>query len=133
MRPRGLLALLAAAVLTSGLGLSLLLLPAGMEKLRLLSLSRNKIKKIERLEGACGSRLRKSCYCGPALLLTSCPLPSDDADVADTLEELWLSYNAITSLDGLAPCKKLQVLYLGNNKIADWAELDKLAALPELR
>ena len=45
----------------------------GMEKLRLLSLSRNAIKKVERLE-----------------------------DVAETLEELWLSYNQISTLDGLA-------------------------------
>lgn len=66
-------------------------------------------------------------------MLTLFAAGSASADVAETLEELWLSYNAITSLDGLAACKKLQVLYLGNNKIADWAELDKLAALPELR
>lgn len=76
----------------------------GMERLRLLSLSRNCLKRIERLE-----------------------------DVADTLEELWLSYNQISSLDGLEKCTKLRTLYIGNNKIADLAELDKLAALPELR
>lgn len=100
----------------------------GMDKLRLLSLSRNAIKRIERLE-----------------------------DVADTLEELWLSYNQISALDGLAGCvrvllvtvhhacelylmcavacrcNKLRTLYLSNNKIADWAELDKLAGLPELK
>jgi Leucine-rich repeat (LRR) protein len=52
----------------------------GMENLRLLSLSRNAIKKIERLE-----------------------------DVANTLEELWISYNLISSLDGLGACQKLQV------------------------
>jgi dynein light chain 1, axonemal len=76
----------------------------GMESLRLLSLSRNALKKIERLE-----------------------------DVAATLEELWLSYNSIATLDGLQACAKLQVLYMSNNKIADWGELDKLAGLPELR
>jgi len=139
----------------------------GMEKLRLLSLSRNALKKIERLE-----------------------------DVSETLEELWLSYNLISTLDGLGACQKLQVIYLvsaqggragetegaqgvrgglrrrrrvtdkcparcrpriaprlparspahlpsctpsclsllqGNNKIADWAELDKLAGLGSLR
>jgi dynein light chain 1 len=76
----------------------------GMEKLRLLSLSRNALKKIERLE-----------------------------DVSETLEELWLSYNQISSLDGLGACQKLQVLYIGNNKIADWGELDKLAGLSSLR
>jgi dynein light chain 1 len=77
---------------------------SGMERLRILSLSRNLLKKIERLE-----------------------------DVAPTLEELWLSYNQISSLDGLAPLQALEVLYLGNNRVSDWAELDKLAALPKLR
>ena len=76
----------------------------GMEKLRLLSLSRNALKKIERLE-----------------------------DVSETLEELWLSYNQISTLDGLGACQKLQVLYLGNNKVIDWGELDKLAGLGSLR
>ncbi len=50
-----------------------------------------------------------------------------------TLEELWLSYNQIASLDGLAGCNALQVLYMANNGLRDWAELDKLAALPALR
>lgn len=56
---------------------------AGMEKLRLLSLSRNALKKIERLD-----------------------------DVAETLEELWLSYNKISSLDGLSGLKNLRVRLL---------------------
>ncbi len=77
---------------------------AGMDALKILTLSRNMLKKIERLE-----------------------------DVAGTLEELWLSYNMISSLDGLAACAALQVLYIGQNRIADWAEVDKLAALPLLR
>lgn len=76
----------------------------GMDNLKLLSLSRNALKKIERLE-----------------------------DVAATLEELWISYNQISSLDGLNSCSKLQVLYMTNNKISDWGELDKLAGLSELR
>lgn len=77
---------------------------AGMEKLQILSLSRNLLKRIEKLE-----------------------------DVGGTLQELWLSYNSISSLDGLAPCVALTTLYLSNNKIADWAELDKLASLPSLQ
>ncbi len=52
----------------------------GMDNLKILSLSRNLLKKIERLE-----------------------------DVAGTLEELWISYNMISSLDGLQACSKLQV------------------------
>ena len=77
---------------------------AGMENLKILSLSRNVLKKIEKLD-----------------------------EVGGTLEELWLSYNAISSLDGLAPCTALRVLYIGNNKISDWAEVDKLAAMPNLK
>ena len=46
---------------------------AGMSSLKILSLGRNNIKKIEKLE-----------------------------DVAETLEELWISYNQITTLDGLS-------------------------------
>lgn len=76
----------------------------GMGKVRIYSLARNRIKKIEKLE-----------------------------DVADTLEQLWLSYNEISSLDGLSSLINLQVLYLGNNRITDWAELSKLADLPKLR
>ena len=68
-----------------------------MQKLQILSLGRNQIKKIEKLE-----------------------------DLAKTLEELWLSYNMITTLDGLASLSKLRVLYLGNNRIKDWSELEKL-------
>lgn len=54
-------------------------------------------------------------------------------DVAGTLEELWVSYNQISSLDGLAGCTNLQVLYISNNQIKSWAELDKLAGLSQLR
>lgn len=50
-----------------------------------------------------------------------------------TLEELWISYNQISSLDGLAGCTNLQVLYISNNLIKNWAELDKLAGLEHLR
>jgi dynein light chain 1 len=76
-----------------------------MEALKILTLSRNMLKKIERLE-----------------------------DVATTLEELWISYNSISSLDGLSACSKtLTTLYIGNNRISDWAEVEKLAGLEALR
>lgn len=76
----------------------------GMKKLRILSLGRNNIKKIEKLE-----------------------------DLSETLEELWISYNQISSLDGLAPLRKLQVLYMSNNRLKDFSELEKLTANTELR
>ena len=72
----------------------------GMQKLKILSLGRNQIKKIEKLE-----------------------------DLSKTLEELWLTYNMITNLDGLASLSKLRVLYVGNNRIKDWGELEKLVCV----
>ena len=77
---------------------------SGMARLRILSLARNRIKRIEKLE-----------------------------DVADTLEQLWLSYNEVSTLDGLAGLNNLEVLYLSNNQVRDWGELAKLADLPKLR
>jgi len=77
---------------------------AGMKKLRILSLGRNVIKKIEKLD-----------------------------DVAETLEELWISYNQISSLDGLSNLQNLTTLYMSNNNIRSFAELTKLQALPKLR
>mmetsp|Transcript_30936 Transcript_30936/g.100749 ORF Transcript_30936/g.100749 Transcript_30936/m.100749 type:complete len:204 (+) Transcript_30936:76-687(+) len=72
---------------------------SGMDNLVILSLGRNLIKKIENLDG-----------------------------VADTLEELWLSYNQITSLSNIDKLTKLKVLYVANNKIAAYSELEKLSA-----
>ena len=76
----------------------------GMARLKILSLARNQIKKIEKLE-----------------------------DVAGTLEELWVSYNLIPTLDGLQGLSQLTTLYISNNLIKQWSELDKLASLPNLR
>lgn len=59
--------------------------------LKILSLGRNCIKKIEGLEA-----------------------------VAETLEELWISYNQIERLNGIECCKRLKILYASNNKIKAW-------------
>lgn len=77
---------------------------AGMQSLRILSLGRNNIKKIEKLD-----------------------------DVASTLEQLWISYNQIASLEGLQCLVNLSTLYMSNNKIKSFEELSKLATLPKLR
>ena len=74
-----------------------------LKNLEILSLGRNVIKRIQGLE-----------------------------EIGATLKELWLSYNQISSLEGLAPCVKLSTLYISNNKIKDWAEVRKLSLLPEL-
>eukprot|EP01017_Pseudomicrothorax_dubius_P022064 TRINITY_DN2375_c0_g2_i2.p1 TRINITY_DN2375_c0_g2~~TRINITY_DN2375_c0_g2_i2.p1 ORF type:complete len:156 (-),score=36.20 TRINITY_DN2375_c0_g2_i2:119-586(-) len=75
-----------------------------LRNLEILSLSRNRIKRIAGLE-----------------------------EVGKTLKELWLSYNFIDKLDGLQSCIKLQTLYVSNNRITSWDELDKLKELPELQ
>ncbi|KAL2919937.1 hypothetical protein HK105_200003 [Polyrhizophydium stewartii] len=71
--------------------------------LRILSLGRNNIKKIEGLDA-----------------------------VADTLEELWVSYNQIEKLNGVECCKKLKILYASNNKIKAWDGVTPAQALPVL-
>ena len=48
-------------------------------------------------------------------------------DIGENLEQLWISYNLIESLNGLAPhCKALKVLYIAHNKLKNWSEIDKL-------
>lgn len=71
----------------------------GMSELKVLSLGRNNLKKVEKLE-----------------------------DVAGTLQQLWISYNQIASLDGLACLTNLTTLYCSNNAIKSFSELDKLKA-----
>jgi dynein light chain 1 len=56
---------------------------SGMDSLEILSLGRNNIKKIEGLDG-----------------------------VADTLKELWISYNNIEKLAGVEKLKALEVLFM---------------------
>lgn len=71
----------------------------GMSELKILSIGRNNIKKIEKLE-----------------------------DVASSLQQLWISYNQISSLDGLACVTGLTTLYCSNNLIKSFSELDKLVS-----
>jgi len=61
---------------------------------QILSLGRNAIKKIEGLNEVC-----------------------------DTLEQLWVSYNAIGSFSGIEKLVNLTVLYASNNKIDKWPEV----------
>ncbi|KAJ4454687.1 putative Dynein light chain 1; axonemal [Paratrimastix pyriformis] len=75
----------------------------GLERLEILSLGRNLIKKIEGLEF-----------------------------VASTLKQLWLSYNNIDKLGPVCCCLGLTTLYISHNNIDKWAEVDRLVALPNL-
>lgn len=52
--------------------------------------------------------------------------------VADTLEELWISYNLVEKLKGINVLRKLRVLYMSNNLIKDWVEFARLQELPNL-
>ncbi len=70
-----------------------------MANLKTLSVGRNNIKKIEKME-----------------------------DVALTLEQLWISYNQISSLEGLSCLKKLTTLYMSNNAIKSFGELNHLVS-----
>jgi len=72
---------------------------SGMASLRVLSIGRNNIKKIIGLD-----------------------------EVAGTLEQLWISYNMIGSLDGLSSLTKLTTLYCSNNLLKSFSDLDKLVS-----
>mmetsp|Transcript_53235 Transcript_53235/g.106737 ORF Transcript_53235/g.106737 Transcript_53235/m.106737 type:complete len:162 (-) Transcript_53235:729-1214(-) len=76
----------------------------GCEQLEILSLGRNQIKKLDGVE-----------------------------DVGETLQELWISYNLITSLKGAEKLQKLRVLYISQNLIAKLPELDPLKECKELQ
>ncbi|PSC71349.1 Diacylglycerol O-acyltransferase 2B [Micractinium conductrix] len=76
---------------------------AGLDALQVLSLGRNCLKKLENLEA-----------------------------VAGTLQQLWISYNQVDRLAGIEKCASLRVLYASNNKLKDWAEVERLSGLPHL-
>ena len=69
----------------------------------MLSLGRNMIKKFENIES-----------------------------IADSVEEIWISYNLIESLSGLDKAKGLKKLFMSNNKVSKWTEIEKLQANPNL-
>jgi dynein light chain 1 len=74
-----------------------------LKNLKILSLGRNAIRKLEQLD-----------------------LPQ--------LEQLWVSYNKVDKLSGMDKLKSLKVLYMSNNQIASWSEIDRLAnQCPELK
>lgn len=74
-----------------------------LRNLEILSLSRNNIRRISGLE-----------------------------QIGQSLKELWLSYNLIDKLDNLQSCVKLHTLFITNNKIKSWDEVDRLKELPEI-
>lgn len=53
--------------------------------------------------------------------------------LADTLEELWISYNFIDKTKGVLRMHKLKVLHMSNNKVDDWNEVQKLSEMESLQ
>eukprot|EP00099_Drosophila_melanogaster_P005218 NP_001246039.1 uncharacterized protein Dmel_CG10839, isoform B [Drosophila melanogaster] len=76
---------------------------SGMKNLKVLSLARNNLKTLNGIE----------------------PL-------ADTLEELWVSYNNIEKTKPLESMKALRVFYISFNMIKDWTEFMRMGVPPNL-
>ena len=75
-----------------------------LKNLEILSLGRNQVEKVSGLE-----------------------------EIGATLRKLWISYNTISTFDGLHSCVKLHLLFMTNNRIKSWGELTKLTQFPELK
>lgn len=71
-----------------------------LKNLKILSLGRNQIRKITGLD-----------------------------KVGASLEQLWISYNQIEKLDGIQGCVRLHTLFISNNKIKNWEEVNRLIQL----
>jgi len=89
-----------------------------------LSLSSNNIDKIQNLPKSSLKILSLGRNCIKKL--------DGIQHVHDTLEQLWISYNNIDKLIGIEEMHRLKVLYMSNNRIADWEEIDRLKGLTEL-
>ncbi|CDU17204.1 dynein light chain 1, putative [Plasmodium yoelii] len=93
-----------------------------LEKCKRLSLSTNRIEKFVPMSGLKILSIGRNCIKKLQFL----------EDISGTLKQLWISYNNIDKLDNLQSLKNLQVLYLFHNKIKCLEEIDKLNTLPEL-
>ena len=71
------------------------------KNLKILSLGRNIIKSLQGIEGA-----------------------------AETLEQLWISYNQLDRLKPIRNMLRLKVLYMSHNYVREWREFDHLTELP---
>eukprot|EP00038_Savillea_parva_P008912 m.180018 g.180018 ORF g.180018 m.180018 type:complete len:193 (-) comp14909_c0_seq1:267-845(-) len=90
-----------------------------------LSLSTNQIERIANLNGF---KNLKTLSLGRNNIKSFAGLEQ----VADTLENLWISYCSIEKMKGIGVLKNLKVLYMSNNKVKDWKEFEALKDLPNL-
>lgn len=96
----------------------------GMRHLKILSIGRNYIKTISGLVRSFSNNLFYSIIKNLIWLIQE--------GVADTLEELWMSYNFVEKLKGINCLKKLRVFYLSNNLVKDWVEFNRLQEVTTL-
>ena len=52
--------------------------------------------------------------------------------MAETLEELWVSYNIIEKIKPIEAMKALKVFYFCNNLMKDWSEFIRMGIPPKL-
>jgi len=76
---------------------------AALQNLKILALGRNNIKSFAGIES-----------------------------LADTLEELWISYNDIEKTKGVLGMQRLKVLHMSYNKVDDFEEVQKLGKMESL-
>ncbi|XP_037959950.1 dynein light chain 1, axonemal-like [Teleopsis dalmanni] len=74
---------------------------SSLTNLKILALSRNRIKHLTGIE-----------------------------TLANTLEELWISYNLIENLKPIEAMKILRVFYVSHNNVKDWMEFNRMAVPP---
>ena len=51
---------------------------------------------------------------------------------AESLEQLWISYNQIDRMKPIRALQRLKVLYMSHNYVREWREFDHMAELPAL-
>jgi hypothetical protein len=96
----------------------------GIDNLRILSVGRNNIRKLENMD-AIADRLEVPSRPCVAPHVRSAPRVVESHNIAlccdsaggGTVQELWMSYNPISSLGGIEKLRKLRVLYMGNCKV----------------
>jgi len=74
-----------------------------------------------------------ACFCVCVNAGRNCIKKLDGLDdVANTLQQLWCSYNLIDKLNGIDKLSNLVVLYMSNNLVAKWTEFDKFKETTKL-